>query len=243
VQALLKAVVMDVDGTMYRQGRVRLHVAVQMLRFAIFHPLMAWKSARALAAYRRAQEELRTTGQPGAAYLQTAQAARRTGYEEAFISRCVDHWMSTVPLPALEKARRPGLLAFLDWAQAEGLRLAVVSDYDAGSKLRALRADRYFSTVVCACDPGVGVFKPNPLGLQVALRRLGGEPAEALYVGDRLEVDGAAALAAGMAAALISTKAIDCPAGVIAVDSWLQVQNLTQDRVHRAASRPGWLTN
>ena len=146
--------------------------------------------------------------------------------------------MCTVPLPALEKARRPGLVAFLDWARAEGLRLAVVSDYEAGSKLRTLRIDQYFSAVVCASDPDVGVFKPNPLGLQVALRRLGVEPAEALYVGDRLEVDGWAAVAAGMPAAVFSAKAADCPAGVIPIDSWLQLQNLMQHRVHPAVSRP-----
>ena len=237
MQALLKAIVTDVDGTLYRQGRVRFYVAAQMLRFAISHPLMAWKTARALAAYRHAQEELRATDQPGGAWMQAAEAARHTGYEEAFIGQCVDRWMSAVPLPALEKARRPGLIPFLDWARAEGLRLAVVSDYEAGGKLRALRIDRYFSAVVCAQDPGVGVFKPSPLGLQVALVQLAVEPAEALYVGDRLQVDAMAAVAAGMTAAVISTKAIKCPAGVVAVAGFHQLQNLLQNRIHPSVAR------
>jgi FMN phosphatase YigB (HAD superfamily) len=64
------------------------------------------------------------------------------------------------------------------------------------------------------------------------------EPAEAFYVGDRLEVDGMAAVAAGIPAAVISNKAVACPAGVICVGSWLELQNLMEDRVHPAVPLP-----
>lgn len=228
----LKAVIVDVDGTLYRQGPVRRYVAAQMLRFGIFHPLGAWKAARAVAAYRRAQEELRESGEPDGARMQTREAARQTGYSENFISRNVDHWMDSVPLPSLQKARRPGLVPFLDWAHAEGIRLGVVSDYEAGGKLRALGIEGYFPVVVSARDEEVGVFKPNPLGLLVAVQRLGVKPREALYVGDRMEVDGVAAVAAGIPGALISAPSPMSLPGIVTVKNWFQLRSLVQERTH-----------
>ena len=148
----LKAVITDLDGTLYRQGPVRRYVGVQLLRYVVFHPFKGWKTVRALGAFRRAQEELRESGEPGGAWRQTAQAVRQTGYTEVFVGQCVERWMNSVPLPSLEKARRPGLIPFLDWVRGEGIGLAVVSDYGAEGKLRALGVDRYFSVVVSASD-------------------------------------------------------------------------------------------
>ena len=49
----------------------------------------------------------------------------------------------------------------------KGIRLALVSDYPATKKLRALRLDTYFSVVLTAQDDRVGVFKPwHRMGLR-----------------------------------------------------------------------------
>jgi HAD superfamily hydrolase (TIGR01509 family) len=42
-------------------------------------------------------------------------------------------------------------------------------------------------------------LKPDPEGYLLAARTLGVEPAQCLVIGDRLDADGAAAQAAGMA--------------------------------------------
>ena len=59
---------------------------------------------------------------------------------------------------------------------------------------------RYFDTVVVSGD--VGVEKPDPRIFDVALRQVGLEPREAVYVGDTAE-DAQGALAAGMCPILI----------------------------------------
>ena len=69
----------------------------------------------------------------------------------------------------------------------------MLSDYQAMPKLRALGIADLFDEVLSAQDPDIGVFKPDPRGLEVALQRLDVRPAEALYVGDRVEVDAIAA--------------------------------------------------
>ncbi|MDP9172144.1 MAG: HAD family hydrolase [Acidobacteriota bacterium] len=222
----MRAVIMDVDGTLYRQGPVRRYVAIRLLRYSLLHPVKGWKTVRALAAYRRAQEHLRAAGDGDGARRQTGQAAHQTGYTTAFIGECVERWMNCVPLDSLKAARPPDLIPFLDWACGEGLRLAVVSDYEVGNKLRVLGIDGYFPVAVCAQDEEVGFFKPNPRALEVALQRLNLTPGEAIYVGDRPEVDGAAAVAAGIPGVIISHRAVKPVPGVVTINSWMELRSL-----------------
>lgn len=228
---MIKAIITDVDGTLYRQGPVRRYVAAVLLRYALVHPVSAWRTLRALRAYRQAQELLRAHETPGDAHQQAACAASQTGYSEAFVNACVHRWMEREPLPALLMARSGGVESFCRWAVEKGLRLGALSDYDPREKLRALNLNQYFQVVVCAQDEDVGVFKPNPRGLHFAMKRLGVEQNEAVYVGDRLEVDAATAVASGVPGILISSHPTVCPPGVVVVRGWPAVRTVVQNLV------------
>jgi beta-phosphoglucomutase-like phosphatase (HAD superfamily) len=223
---VIQALIADVDGTLYRQGPVRKRMAVKLLRQFGRQPADAWKTVRVLRAYRQAQETLRESGEPGSAHRQIAHAALRSGYGEKFVAQCVQRWMETEPLEMLAQALVPGLEAFCVWAAEKNLRLGVLSDYDACAKLRALRVEQHFPVRVCAQEKAVGVFKPNPLGLRIALQRLGVDPADAVYVCDRPEVDGATALAAGVKGIVITSAPAKCPPGVAAAGDWFEVRKL-----------------
>jgi len=84
---------------------------------------------------------------------------------------------------------------------APGIRLGVVSDYEPARKLDALELVAFFDVVVIADDPDVRALKPSARGIQVALHRLRVVPSRAAYVGDRKDVDVAAA--AGVTAVLL----------------------------------------
>jgi FMN phosphatase YigB (HAD superfamily) len=62
---------------------------------------------------------------------------------------------------------------------------------------------------VCASDPAIGAFKPNPRGyLQAcAIWRL--SPDQVVFVGDRADVDAAGAAAAGMPCVIIGRRKSD----------------------------------
>jgi HAD superfamily hydrolase (TIGR01549 family) len=158
-------------------------------------------------------------------------AIQRSGYDEGFVSDCVREWMDRVPLPALPAAKYPGLEPFLQWATGRGLRIAALSDYDPHEKIRALGLARFFSVVVHAHEPEVGVFKPNPKGLRIAQRRLDALPHEVVYIGDRPEVDGATAVAGGVAGLILSPKLVQCPTGVQLASDWTQVRKLVEARL------------
>ncbi|MGO9838177.1 MAG: HAD family hydrolase [Polyangiaceae bacterium] len=203
----LTTIVFDVDGTLYRQNALRRAMLLKLLKAVASDPGSTLVTFRALRAYRRAQESLREAGPQGLlASAQLRVASEQSGLAEDVVAHVVARWMEREPLSLLEGFVQPGLRALLSAACSRGLRLGVVSDYPAEAKLKAMRLAEFFDVVVTAQDAAVNRFKPDPSGLVEALRRLGAKPDQALYVGDRYDVDGLAARAAGMACVIVAGR-------------------------------------
>jgi HAD superfamily hydrolase (TIGR01549 family) len=210
----VRAVVFDVDGTLYRQSPLRRAMVLQLARAHALHPIRGRRTMRILSAYRRAQEDLRHSPLDGsAADAQVALTAQRTGLPREEVAACVAHWMDVAPLTVLPRVGQPSLRLALESLRARELRLGVLSDYPADSKLAALEVLELFDCVVCAQDADVGAFKPDPRGLLVALTRLGVEPDEAVYVGDRIDVDASTAAAAGVRCVIVGGGTSTRPGG------------------------------
>lgn len=194
-----RAIVFDVDGTLYAAGPLRLRVAGQLARRYALQPGRLWRVARALQAWRRALEDLRMDEGllrlPEDQYERAAQSGKLSEEE---LRAVVGEWFECVPLALLRGAARPGLREFLAAARARGVRLAALSDYPPGAKLEALGVEDLFEVVASAYDAGVQSFKPHPKGLQAVLSQLGVAPGDAVYVGDRPAVDGECARRAGV---------------------------------------------
>ncbi len=183
----VRALVFDVDGTLYPQGPLRRAMMLRLLRAYWYSPVEGWTTLRALREYRHAQERLRLT--PSNGVDQFAPSSDR---------KLIRRWMEEEPLAVLAPLVYAELEEMLKTAKGDGVRLGVFSDYPAENKLRTMGLDKYFDVVVSAQDAEVQRFKPDPRGLEVTLRRLGVSKADAVYVGDRVDVDGAAAAAAGI---------------------------------------------
>jgi HAD superfamily hydrolase (TIGR01549 family) len=208
----VKALIFDVDGTLYEQGPVRRAMLFRILRAHLTSPLDGWFVLRALQAYRNAQEVLRTTGleSDDIAGAQLRLAANRVGARADIISSLVARWMEQEPLPLVASAVRKGILEFLKKAKKCGLQLAVYSDYPADRKLAAMGMAEFFDVVVTAQDPAIQRFKPDPTGLEVTLQRLGVRNDEAIYIGDRPDVDAIAAARAGVQSFILDkTHSVD----------------------------------
>lgn len=194
--APVRAVVFDLDGTLYHQGPVRRAMLTRLVRAHWRHPLRGVRVLRILSAYRHAQEHLRTASFDGdVAAEQVRLAAERSGTDVDTVRQLVQRWMEDSPLDVVGANGRAGLADVLTTLRGRGIKLGVLSDYPADAKLRALGVADQFDRVITAQDDRVGAFKPNPRGLQLILDELGSGPADSVYVGDRAEVDGAAAAA------------------------------------------------
>ena len=206
IPSTLRAVVLDVDGTLYDQRKLRRAMLAALMKAHALRPLRGWKTASVLSAYRRAQEDLRHD--PGAAAVDQLEiACAKTGSTPEFARACVELWMESAPLAFLPRCIHLGLREFLEACRKRGVRLAALSDYPAEAKLQALGIAPAFELTLSAQSAEIARFKPHPRGIQVTLRRLGVSPDQALYVGDRPDVDAAAALAAGVACVIVGRRA------------------------------------
>ncbi len=228
----LRAVVFDVDGTLYRQGALRRAMAVRLVRAHLRRPLTGVTTLRILSAYRRGQEALRAAGGSGdVAQAQLRFASQATGAPPAAVQALVTRWMDEAPLDLLADLAQPGMKAFVRELRVRGIRLGVLSDYPAEAKLAALGVGGLFDSVLCAQASEVGVFKPDPRGILISLERLGVAPADALYVGDRADVDAVAARAAGVACAILTAQKPAHDAGFLAVGSFAELGQLISRHV------------
>jgi putative hydrolase of the HAD superfamily len=194
----------DLDGTLYRPTPVKLLMALEL-------SLFGWGAVKTLRRFRRAHEELREA-EPGAQMSaaqnpferQLEHAARALGREQSDVERVVRIWMFERPLKWVARSKRTDLLSALEKFRTQGGKTALVSDYPATGKLRALGAAGLFDLVVSSGEPGgPSKLKPDPEGYLLAAAGLGVEPSRCLVIGDRDDADGAAARAAGMAVHII----------------------------------------
>lgn len=185
----------------------------RLVRAHVLHPRQAVATFRILWSYRVAHEQLRndqlrsdrlrTDGstEPAGAMLGERQlmlTARRSGYSVAAVRRTIEKWIERAPLDLMVATRWPGVVECLQELRGAGTRIGALSDYPATAKLAAMGLSALFDVVVCAQDSDVGKLKPDPAGLRIVLARLEVPADQAVYVGDRPELDAGAASAAGM---------------------------------------------
>jgi HAD superfamily hydrolase (TIGR01549 family) len=120
-------------------------------------------------------------------------------------------------------------------------RLGVVSNFDYAPTARHVLeregvAD-LFETIVVSDE--VGWRKPKPVIFEVALGRLGLAPREALFVGDRADIDVVGAQGVGMASAWINREAATLPAGMTPPEFEIRDLSELEDILGGGASRTG----
>lgn len=213
----LRAVLFDLDGTLYRQGPMRVLMALELATLSVKAPGKARRRLAALAAYRRAQEVLRQSSGADPATAQIRAASTASGLPEDEVTDLVTEWMIERPLKYLRFCRVPGVEELLERLVTAGLRTGVLSDYPAARKLEALGLHRHFPLVLCSTDTEIAAFKPSPRGYLRACEVWQLSPAEVLFVGDRPEVDAAGAKAAGMPCIIVGSSAREDASGSYSV--------------------------
>jgi HAD superfamily hydrolase (TIGR01509 family) len=196
----------DLDGTLYTARWVRLAMAVELALFG-------WPAVATLRRFRHEQEAQRAELSAGTALTVThaspfaAQLARTASALSVPVERVeklVQDWMFLRPKKWIRRFPRKALLEELRAFRAQGGKTALVSDYPALHKIRALEAEHLFDIIVASGEEhGPQRLKPDPEGYLKAASLLAVEPARCLVVGDRDDADGAAARAANMGFRLV----------------------------------------
>jgi HAD superfamily hydrolase (TIGR01549 family) len=193
-----KAWLVDLDGTLYVPLPVKLVMAGELA-------LLGTGAALLLRRFRHEHEEVRALGLEGDPFRhQVERTAVALGVSTDEVEGRVRTWMIERPGKWLHLFRRRSLLSVIAAFRRSGGRTALVSDYPASQKLRALDSHELFDVVVASGEPGgPSRLKPHPNGVLRAAEQLGVSAAECLVIGDRTDADGVAAEAAGMAFRLV----------------------------------------
>lgn len=198
-------VVFDMDGTLYRQRRLRrrmlAEIAIETAR------TRSLRLPHVLNIFRHCRETLGDGEAGDFITRQYALPATRCGCSPDEVRAIVEEWIERRPLRHLSRYRYPGILSLFDALSRAGKKLAILSDYPADTKLSALglKAD----IVADATAPEIGRLKPHPAGLHHILSSTGVSPQRALMIGDRDDRDGEAARRAGVRVLIRSSRAND----------------------------------
>ncbi len=206
-----RAVLFDLDGTLYDQTRLRSLMALELCALPCI--LRSWSGAcqtiRVIRSFRAIREDLRDLGCPtehALVELQYERAGEQAGVDASEVERIITEWMYYRPLKYMKWCRRKGVKTFFEEAGQRGIKIGVFSDFPVKEKLQALGLSNYVQLFLCATDRDINAFKPHPRGFLKACEHWGLRPDEVLYVGDRPEVDAKGAAAAGLSCVIVKGK-------------------------------------
>lgn len=208
-----QAVIFDMDGTLYFQQPLRLHMCLKML--ACLSRPSRWKEICLVYHYRKLREKWSFHEEfPGQntninetkktiEQLQYEAAAKKAGTTPAYAKRIISFWLREAPLSLLSHYRDETMAELFDVLKEKSIKRIIYSDYPAEDKLAALslRSEGCFSSE----QKEINSMKPNPRGLNFILEQLELSKDSVLMIGDRFSKDGKAAMAAGTDFLIVSS--------------------------------------
>src|SRR5262249_45831739 len=156
----IRLVVFDVDGTLYRQGPLRLKMSRDIFIYAILN--RDFNVVSVLAKYRNIRERLAHEQVVDFDHVLIDETAKVTGNSPDTVRAIVSEWIERRPLSYVPSCVYPGVSDLFAGLRGKGKSIGILSDYPAKEKLAVLglTADH----VVAAGD--VGRLKPHPRGLE-----------------------------------------------------------------------------
>ncbi len=198
-----KAIVFDLDGTLYFQKPLRLYMAASLGFWYLFH-FNKRQELSLLSKFRKVRENWIEIAKGEDAILEGEtlseahyrHAVKGTNITSLQMDELVTNWMDVKPLRFLRVCRDRHLCNFIKELRKEGIQIVVYSDCPIGKKLEVLllEVDYEFS----AYDEMIGTMKPDSKGFKVIMETLELSKEDVLMVGDRMEKDGESAKQVGI---------------------------------------------
>lgn len=194
-QQKIKAIIFDVDGTLYNQKKLRFLMSLELLIYYLMN-FREIGDLKVIQNFRKEREKRSSDLVVNLEQVQYYWAAKASGVSSQKVRNLVDKWIFKVPLKYLPACRYPGIVEFFEKLSQLGISTGVFSDYPAQDKLD--RLGLFPDCIISATDKTVNQLKPNPKGLFIAAKTLGVSVENCLFIGDRDDRDGECARRAGM---------------------------------------------
>jgi phosphoglycolate phosphatase/putative hydrolase of the HAD superfamily len=190
----IKAVVFDVDGTLYTQSKMRKQMLFALLSYYLIRP---WKikELKMLSDFRKERESKAGFAGTDLENAQYEWCAQKGKYSTEKLKQVIEHWMFKFPNQYLSDCIYPGTKSFFEALKKKGYLIAIYSDYKAEAKLKAMNLSA--DLIVASTDSHIDRLKPDPKALNYIAKKFSLQPEECLFIGDRQELDGQCAINAG----------------------------------------------
>ncbi len=210
-----KALIFDLDGTLYFQTKLRLIMACRLCGYYLCH-FWKLKDLFILKKFREVREQWdeiqsnhtdtdlssgkdQFNGKDTGLSLDQAQyqyIGQKMNVTAEHVQTVIEEWMYQKPLSTLPECRDEAIVDFINEIHERGISIMIYSDYPVIDKLRKLdiQADKTYS----ALDENIMSLKPAPKGLQTIMSDNRFNPSDIIMIGDRMSKDGQAAINAGI---------------------------------------------
>ncbi|HRE41763.1 MAG TPA: HAD family hydrolase [Ignavibacteria bacterium] len=203
----IKAVVFDVDGTLYNQNKLRVHIVAVILKALLKSPVKSYKDLKLVSEYRKNHEILRLTPDVINKYeTQIQRTAEKFNLSRDDAFKIIYDWIHIKPLPFIKRTQRNGLLDLLNWLKSKNIKTGLLSDYPCENKAEVLGIKNLVDLIKSSTDEDIDVFKPESKGILKMAELLNVNPKEMIYVGDRYKIDIMGAEKANVIPVLINSK-------------------------------------
>lgn len=203
----VKAIVFDVDGTLYNQDIFRLFLVADLFKHFILSPKKTLAALKVLRTYRKVHEEIRKDVNAADLYnIQIKKTAdlHKIHFDDA--NKIMEEWFHTKPLKHFAYTKRKKLIDTFKWFKENDIKTALLSDYPCENKAKALGVFEYVDEIKSSMDLDIDKLKPDPKGFLRVAEILKLKPEEIMYVGDRYKIDIIGAKNAGYIPVLIGAK-------------------------------------
>lgn len=199
----LRAVIFDMDGTLYDHDKIRKIMVRQIVSFLLTHPWRI-KEIQVIQTFRKCRDQFSEAVFEDLDSVQYQVVADKFGVTQEYVRTVVQRWLFDIPARYLLSCCYPGVAELFSFLKEKDIKIGIFSDYPAFKKLRALRL--HPDIVVGATDADVNRLKPDPKGLYITAQKLDVPVGECLFIGDKIEKDGECARRLGMLFLLLDKK-------------------------------------
>lgn len=180
-----KAVIFDLDGTLYDLHRMRLRMGCKLLAYCFCHPNRV-KDPFLVARFRKMREREEYASRDVKYLCELLDQSRSLTAGTSY--RVVTYWMFEAALSVVKKEAYSEVLLFIRNFQRDGGRVYIYSDYPAEDKLRALGITPT-GVFVSGSVSELAAQKPSEESMNYILSSIGLPRDSIFYVGDREDKD------------------------------------------------------
>lgn len=163
-------------------------MAVKLLGYYSTH-IWKWKELYALYMFRkmREQEKYRILSVKELSEC----VGRKIKADSDTVESTIKKWMFQIPLELLPRCAYQDVLAEIHRLRKSGCKIYIYSDYPAKEKVDILQL--HAEDIFTAEDDDIHELKPSRKAMQVILKKVGVNPSQIQFIGDRDEKDGESA--------------------------------------------------